>query len=116
MSKLPVTRHKSAVPRSASDPAEVIERKDEARQGFGGFVSFHYSYTEVSASGRKARVKAHRASFEDGRLVSESFEADLSPEAYDDVARQARRLVDDQMRSLLRPLSWLLPWTGRRDR
>jgi hypothetical protein len=116
MSKLPVTRHRGAVARPDSDPFEVIEPKDAARQGFGAFVSFHYSYTEVSASGRKARVKAHRASLEEGKLVSESFEAELGRDGYDHIAGQARQLVENQMRFLLRPLSWFLPRSGRRDR
>jgi hypothetical protein len=48
--------------------------------------------------------------------VSESFEADLSPDAYDQVVGQAQQLFENQMRLLLQPLSWFLPFTRRRAR
>jgi hypothetical protein len=51
-----------------------------------------------------------------GKLVSESFEADMSPDAYDPVVGQAQQLFENQMRLLLQPLSRFLPFSGRRGR
>lgn len=115
MSKLPITRIRGSVPRADDDRLEVIETKEGA-QGVGAFFNFRYSYTEVSAFGGKARVKSRRASFEDGKLVSESFEAELSRDAYEQVLGQAQQRLENQMRLLLQPLSWFLPFSGRRDR
>jgi hypothetical protein len=113
MSKLPATRRSSV--REVEDVEfEVIEPKESTQQGFGAFSSFRYSYTEISASGGKARVRSQRTSFEDGKLVSESFEADLGRGAYDQMASQAQQLLQNQMRLLLQPLSWFLPFSGRR--
>jgi hypothetical protein len=92
MSKLPITRIRGSVPQAEDDRLEVIETREGA-QGFGAFCNFRYSYTEVSAFGGKARVKSRRASFEEGKLVSESFEADLSRDAYDQVVGQGQQLV-----------------------
>ncbi len=115
MSKLPITRIRGSVPRADDDRLEVIET-NEGAQGVGAFFNFRYSYTEVSAFGGKARVKSRSASLEDGKLVSESFEADLSRDAYDQVVGQAQQRFENQMRLLLQPLSWFLPFSGRRDR
>ena len=38
------------------------------------FLSFRYSYTEMSVLGGKAHVKSRNARFEDGKLTSETFE------------------------------------------
>lgn len=116
MSKLPITRIRGLVPQAEDDKVEVIETREGAQQGFGAFCTFRYSYTEISAFGGKARVKSRRASFEEGKLVSESFEADLSPDAYDQVVGQAQQLFENRMRLLLQPLSWFLSFSGRRAR
>ena len=116
MSKLPITRIRGLVPQAEDDKVEVIETREGAQQGFGAFCTFRYSYTEVSAFGGKARVKSRRASFEEGKLVSESFEADLRPDAYDQVVGQAQQLFENRMRLLLQPLSWFLSFSGRRAR
>jgi hypothetical protein len=114
MSKLPVTRFRDSV-REAEDVAfAVIEPKESAQRNFGAFSSFRYSYTEISAFGGKARVKSRRTSLEGGKLVSESFEGDLGRGAYDQMVSQAEQLLHNQMRLLLQPLSWLLPFSGRR--
>ena len=91
-------------------------RHDGAQQGFGAFCTFRYSYTEISAFGGRTRVTSRRASFEEGKLVSESFEADLRPDAYDQVVGQAQQLFENRMRLLLQPLSWFLSFSGRRAR
>jgi len=49
-------------------------------------------------------------------VTIESFEADLSRDAYDQVVGQTQQLFENQMRLLLQPLSWFLPFPGRRTR
>lgn len=115
MTRLPVARRDSDR-QAESDKFEVIESNDEASRGFGAFSSFSYSYTEVSAFGGKARVKSRRASFEDGKLVSESFEGDLNRDAYDQMVGQAQQLFHDQMRQLLGAWAGFLPFSRRRVR
>src|SRR5689334_25432717 len=53
----------------AERPPEVLEAS-----GPGAFLAFRYTYAEISCSGTTARVRAKRAAYEGGRLVSESFE------------------------------------------
>jgi hypothetical protein len=114
MSKLPATRRKSAVREVEDAEFEVIEPEESAQRNFGAFTSFRYSYTEISAFGGKARVRSQRASVEDGKLVSESFEADLARGVYEQIVSQAQQSLQNQMRLLLQPLSWFLPFSGRR--
>ena len=57
MSKLPVHRAERAPRKVEQDVVEVMEPASRANP----FFSFRYSYTEISASGGKARVKSRRA-------------------------------------------------------
>jgi ribosomal protein L13 len=77
------------------------------------FFSFRYSYTEISASGGKARVKSRRASFEDGKLTSESFEGEMERSAYERMVSEAQRQFLAQTALLMKSLSRLLPFSGK---
>jgi len=77
------------------------------------FISFSYSYQEISAFGGKTYVKSKRTRFEDGRLESEAFEGTLDPRVYSVAVEQAQALVLSQMTHLLKQFSWLLPF-GRK--
>lgn len=82
------------------------------------FLSFHYSYTEMSVLGGKARVKSRNARFEDGKLTSETFEGELERSAYDKSVSDAQRQIGDQTAQILKSLSLFLPFfrTHRPDR
>ncbi len=89
---------------AAARPSQLLEAS-----GPGPFVSFRYSYTEISAAGPTARVKSKRAAYENGRLVSESFEGELDRRAYDRIAGAAQRQVAEQTAFVLRSLFAFLP-------
>jgi hypothetical protein len=61
------------VPVPTRDVAEVVPR---------GFVSFQYSYTEVSSHAGRTHVRSNRTQFADGKLTREAFEGELEGDAY----------------------------------
>jgi len=75
-------------------------------------VSFRYSYTEISATGRDARIKHTQMRFEEGKLTSESFEGAFDREAADDMLRHAGEYWLRQSSLLLKSLLWFLPAAG----
>ena len=82
------------------------------------FLSFRYSYTEMSVLGGKAHVKSRNARFEDGKLTSETFEGELDRTAYDRAVSEAQRQIGDQMAQFFKALTLFLPFsrTHRSDR
>ena len=86
MSKLPVRRAERAPRKVEQDLVEVMEPATRANP----FFSFSYSYTEISASGGKARVKSRRARFEDGKLTAEAFEGELDRSAFERMVSEAQ--------------------------
>ena len=97
---------KDAARRSRPSPTprrgELIEA--QSPPATGGFLRFSYSYTEVSAAGPSARIKSHRAAYENGRIVSEQFEGELDRSEYDRMAANAQRYFADHTSLLLRAL------------
>ena len=110
MSKLPVRRAERAPRKVEQDVVEIMEPASRANP----FFSFRYSYTEISASGGKARVKSRRARFEDGKLTSEAFEGELDRSAYERMVNEAQHQFLAQTALLMKSLSWLLPFSGDR--
>ena len=110
MSKYPVKR-KAIVPRERD--ADVVEVIHPAPRG--GF-SFRYSFTEISAVGGAARVTAKRARYEDGKLSTESFEAEVDRGVYDRMIDDAQRLFVEQTALFQRMLAAFLPAPPRRER
>ena len=109
MSKHPVRRAERAHPRVAKDAVEVME----PASGANPFVSFRYSYTEISASGGKARVRSRRTRLEDGKLTSETFEGELDRSAYERMVREVQHQFLGQAALLMKSLSGLLPLSGK---
>jgi hypothetical protein len=109
MSKLPVRRAERAPRKVEQDVVEVMEPASRANP----FFSFRYTYTEISASGGKARVKSRRARFEDGKLTSEAFEGELDRSAYEQMVSAAQHRLLAQTASFMNSLSWLLPFSGK---
>lgn len=113
MSKLPVRCPERAPRKVEQGKVEVMEPASSANP----FVSFRYSYTQISASGSKARVKSRSARFEDGKLTSETFEGELDRSAYERMASEAQHQFLAQTALLMNSLSRLLPfaWKHRPD-
>ncbi len=109
MSKYPVRRVERAPRKIEKDAVEVIEPASKANP----FVSFRYSYTEISASGGKARVKSRNTRLEDGKLTSEAFEGELDRSAYEQMVSQAQQYFLGQAALVMKSLSWLLPFSGK---
>lgn len=100
------------------EPRAVAERRpandvDVVGRDPAGFVSFSWSYTEVTARGGRTQVKGRRVRLEDGRLIQESFDGEAGADAFDVAARAARAQLRSLSSAWLAPLSWLLP--ARRD-
>jgi hypothetical protein len=85
-------------PAPGRDVAEVVETRDPR-----GFVSFQYSYTEVSSHAGRTHVRSTKTQFADGTLIRETFEGELGGDAY-------REMVDEAQRQMVRSLSRFLPW------
>ena len=114
MSNYPVKLGKRALRKVEQDAVEVIAPTAKANP----FVSFRYSYTEISALGGKTHVKSRKARFEDGKLTAEAFEGDLDRSAYEQMVGQAQQYVLGQTALFLKTFTSLLPfsWKQRSDR
>ena len=102
------------VRKSEREPVEVLAPPSRG----SSFLSFRYSYTEMSVLGGKAQVKSRNARFEDGKLTSETFEGELDRSAYDRAVSDAQRHIADQTAQFLKSFSLFLPFfrTHRPDR
>ena len=106
----PVKRTASAPRKAENDVVEVIGPPSKASP----FFRFSYSYTEISALGGKARVKAKKMRLEDGKLTSETFEGDLERSAYEQMISHAQEYVLGQMALFMKSLSLLRPFSEKR--
>jgi hypothetical protein len=101
----PVKPGKRALRKTESTLPAVVE----PIAGGAPFLSFRYSVTEISATGRTARVRAKHARFEDGRLTSGEFEGELDRDVYERAVQDAQRRLLDHWGLFLRSFSSLLP-------
>jgi hypothetical protein len=112
--RVPVVRNRDAV-RETTD-TDAVEVIDPAARG-GGFFSFSYSITEVSAAGGRTRVTSKSTRLENGKLTSEAFEGELDGSAHARLVRQAQQQLVGQAALMLQSLGgWLLPFARRPDR
>jgi hypothetical protein len=114
--KYPVASKKHSVePRRG----RVLEATDDAVAPIGlfgqPFLSFRYSYTEITAQGGTARVKSHRARYENGRLESERLEGELDRRDYDLWLDEAQRHFAEQTTNMLRSVFSFFPLLGKRS-
>jgi len=105
MSRYPVTFTQRAPRKVEKDAVEIIGSSSRANP----FLSFRYSYTEISALGGKAHVKSKKTRLEDGKLTSETFEGELQRGTYEQLLKQAQRYFLGQTTLLLESLSCFLP-------
>jgi hypothetical protein len=119
MSKYPVKfaeRNRAhPVRKMKSDAVEVLAPPSRSHS----FLSFRYSYTQMSVLGGKAHLESRNARFEDGKLTSETFEGELDRTAYDRAVSDAQRHhIGDQMAQFFKALSLFQSFsrTHRSDR
>lgn len=98
MSSQSITPVRRLSPASSRDAVELVDPPAPR-----GFVSFQYSYTEVSSRDGRTHVRSNKTRFADGKLTREAFESELEGDAYGN-------LVEETHRHMLRSLSWFLPW------
>ena len=100
-SRRSITPARQTSPVSAHDAGEIVNT-----QGARGFLSFEYSYTEMSSRDGRTNVRANKTRFADGKLTREAFEGELDADAYG-------HIVDEANRQMMRTLSWFVPWIPR---
>jgi len=110
MKKYPVAISKRSL-REGADGAVQPDRLD--RDARGPWISFTYSFTEISAVGATARVRSKRASCENGRLVSESFEGELDRDHAERALVEAQRRFSEQAVGFVRALFGFPPLPGK---
>ena len=123
MKKYPVVSRKDPIvaKRPAAEPrrGRTLEGRDDAlepAEPFGQlFFSFQYTFTEITAGDRTARVKSHRARYENGRLQSERFEGEVDRQGYERTLSKAQRHFAEQTANMLRSVFsfFPLPRSGR---
>ena len=109
MNKYPVKLAKRALREVENDAVTV-----EPASGGHPFFSFRYSYTEISAVGRTARVKSRKTRYEDGKLTSEAFEGELDRGVYERMVSETQKHFLDQATVFFRALSSFLPASRNR--
>jgi hypothetical protein len=114
MSKLTVKNELPAQRVVDVEPTDLIKWPPVDESVF----SFHYSYTEITVAGGKARVKSRRAGYADGKLSRESFDGEFGRLIYDEAIGQMQRAFAVQASSLLRTFAsfFALPPAIRRAR
>ena len=104
MTKYPVKAQARKVRPVESKAVEVIGARPTT-----SFFRFRYSYTEISSLGDTPRVKSRKTSFEDGKLVSETFEGELDRNVYESVVRNTAQFFMSQTATLMKSFMELLP-------
>ena len=73
------------------------------------FISFRYSYQEISSDGERTRVRSKKKSFENGKFKSEEFEGTLPGNVYSNMAGQMQKFFFNQVSALLSSFLLFLP-------
>jgi hypothetical protein len=80
------------------------------------FISFRYSYREVSSVGGKTYVKAKEKKFENGKFTSEAFEGVAPGNLLDNMATEMQKMFFGQIASVVRAFTAFLPGAKRDKR
>ena len=112
--KHPVALGKRGIEKSKTRMVETQDHAVLPARFFGQpFLSFRYSYTEITAEGGTARVKSHRAEYQDGKLESERFEGEIERSEYERTVAEAQRHFAEQTATLLRSVFSFFPLLGK---
>jgi hypothetical protein len=112
MSKDVLKKDKHGIVRDqANHDIEILDPVQKASP----FLSFHYSYKEISSIGGNTHIRSKEKSFENGKLKSEEFEGTLPGNVYANMAGEMQKLFFNQVTALMKPFSMLLPF-GLRDK
>ena len=82
-------------------------------QNASPFISFHYSYKEISSGGGQTHIRSHQRSFENGKFKSEEFEGTLPGNVYLNMVGEMQKIFFNQLSVLMKPFAMLLPFASR---
>ena len=85
----------------------------EPAQKMSPFISFHYSYREISSTNGQTHIRSKEKRFANGKLESEEFEGTLGGHVYDRMVSDLQRQFLNQMEAFLKPFSMFLPFAPR---
>lgn len=94
-----------------ADKSEV-EVLEPSRRMFP-FISFHYSYRELSSVNGQTRIRSKQKRFSNGKLESEEFEGTLGGHVYDRVVSDMQKYFFNQIDTMLKPISMFLPFGSK---
>lgn len=80
------------------------------------FISFRYSYREVSSVGGNTYVKAKEKKFENGKLTSEEFEGVAPGNLYGNMVAEMQKMFFGQIASVVKAVAAFLPGAKRDKR
>ncbi len=99
------------VPRSAEEESEAMPFETSVNP----YLSFRYSYTEISTLGGRARVKSRKVRYESGKLAEETLEGEVDRTVYDQIVDHAQRYFLAQADILFGAFAALLPPSRNRS-
>jgi hypothetical protein len=91
---------------SSKGEIEVLEPVNNASP----FISFHYSYKEISSVNGQTHIRSKQKRFANGKFESEEFVGTLGGHVYDRMVSDMQRHFFSQMNALLKPFSMVLPF------
>jgi len=105
MSREIVKKDKGEISGKTGNDIEVLDHTPNPSP----FISFRYSYREISSDGVNTTVKSKKTRFENGRFQSEEFEGTLPGRAYFNMAGEMQKLFANQMKALMKTFAMFLP-------
>ena len=110
---------KDVTRKDASKDIEKASRGEievlEPTQTMSPFISFHYSYREISSVHGQTHIRSKEKRFANGKFESEEFEGTLGGHVYGRMVSDMQRHFFNQMEALMKPFSMFLPF-GSKDR
>lgn len=98
------------VKRAQRAPREIDINAVEVMRPPQPFLTFRYSFTEISAVGGTAHIRSRQARLEDGKLNTKSFEGAVDRTAYDRMVGDAQRSFLDQTALFVKSF-WMGPFS-----
>ena len=80
------------------------------------FISFYYSYKEISSVKGQTRIRSKKKQFANGKFESEEFEGTLGGHVYDRMVSDMQKYFFHQLSAFLKPFSMFLPFMSRDDK
>ncbi len=112
MSKDLLKKDRNEIVRKAESNLELVRPASKTSP----FLSFHYSYQEISCDGDKTHVRSKQKSFENGKLTSEEFDGTLPGSVYNGMIGEMQKLFFNQCATLMNSFSMFLPFQAKKTK